>query len=407
MQYFVKRLVFYSFLLLIYSILGVLLVKKILFALILISLLFVFGCVQEGTPIQEEQIICADGRIVNSIEDCIPKPVDCSNKCIETTYLFNGKEVNGECVYEEKLNAIECGFIPGISDPCENVLCENKCIEKNWFAEGECIEGNCVYETELIDSVKCKYDFNVFIQDCYYLGSPDNEFSIFFTMRNLGNEETNRKESIWLKDKNSGEVYSYYYLNGNYGNRRVLFDSIQWNSLLIKWTQLPHKGNLWTIKNLEKGLLEENNKEIQLIYCPVEADSKEGNCDESNGLILFEGSTHDCLKKFHEEKYFPPKCTADYCIKVNEFIYHSVENETANEFITQTPEGFDSSMLWFVRMDSDLTECQGIQGCYGKDVLVFKAKKTGTTTVTIPKCKVWDCDGTKKTETITIEVKEE
>ncbi|MBN2127319.1 MAG: hypothetical protein JW703_02910 [Candidatus Diapherotrites archaeon] len=376
--------------------------------LIGLFLIFVFGCIQEGTPIQNELITCADGSVVNSVQECVPvqQSLECNDKCSDTTRLTQGHEVNGECVYDSKKdNAIECGFIPGISNPCENISCENKCSGTTWLANGSCSEGNCNYSTELTDSVKCKYDFNVFLQDCYYLGSPDNEFGIVFTIRNLGTKETNRKESIWLKGTD-GTVYSYYYLNNNYGKGRVLFDTIQWTSSIFTWRGDPKKGQLWTIKNLESGLKEENNKEFQLIYCPKETDSKLGDCDESNGLILYEGNTHSCLKELHEEKYFPPSCTSDYCINVGEFIYHKVTDETANEYLTQNPTGYAQDMLWFVRMDDDLTGCAGVQGCYGKDVLVFKAKKIGKTTITIPKCKVWDCENTTKTETITVEVKE-
>ncbi len=383
-------------------------VKKFFLFLLIVFFVFVNACVETQSSVSNsvEKITCADGSVVNSIEDCVPKPVSCDDKCDGTTRLFNGKVVDGKCVYEEKVNALECGFVPGVTDPCESVSCENKCNGTTWLANGSCVDGECEYETSLEDSVKCKYDFNVFVQDCYYLGNPDNEFAIFFTIRNLSDVETNRRESVWLKEP-SGKVYSYHYINGKYGKGRVLFDKITWNSTLINWRLLPHKGNLWTINNLEQGLKEENDKKIQLIYCPKESNPKKGDCDETNGLILYEGTTHDCLKKFHEEKYFPPSCKSDYCVKVGEFFEISVTNEGNNDFVSQDPTGFSPKAIWFIKKTNDTSNCQGQTGCYGKDIYKFKAKETGSYTIQIPKCKPWDCENTTKTEEFTIEIKEE
>lgn len=260
-------------------------------------ILFFSACVQQ----QPEDFSCPLGFDKIDSNQCIQK-IECKDKCDSTTFYSQGKAENSNCVYElkEELSS-KCGYIVPVN-ACENVSCENKCDGSTWQSNGSCVEGKCVYASNLLNSVKCKYDFNVFVQDCYYLGGFENEFGIFLTIKNLGSTETMDKESIWIKDS-EGELYQYYYLNYNYGKNRVLFDRTKWNGVIINWRQKPHQGQLWQMK-IENGLKPENNKGFQVIYCPVEADPYENDCDESNGLVLYESTTHACLKELRPGKYF-------------------------------------------------------------------------------------------------------
>ncbi|MFH1588486.1 MAG: hypothetical protein ABIA76_04070 [Candidatus Diapherotrites archaeon] len=356
--------------------------------------IFVFGCVQE-TPSEIPPI--------NNENNSLPPAIDCPEKCKGTTWMSEGESINGECVYSEsELNSEKCGYIA--SDLCEEIECGNKCSEKAWLENGECISGECIYKKEIQNSIKCKYSFDVFVQDCYYLQGPENSFGIFFSIKNLGEEETKDKESIWIKG--TDKVYQYQYLNYNYGKNRTLFDTINWTSILIKWRQKPYKGQLFEIE-VENGLAPENDVSFQLIYCPEGTNPRDNDCDESNGLVLYESTTQKCLQEIHPDKYnFSNECTADYCIALNEYFDIEIDDEANEGYITNDPDGYDRDIVRFVRKTDDYLECEGQQNCFGKDVFRFQAKAEGTTTISIEKCKAGNCDATAKTEEFTVDARE-
>ena len=98
---------------------------------------------------------CADCVVIlvelEYVDPC--RGIVCENYCDGTTKYYNGKCVDGECVYDVIENSEECGFV----NPCEGVTCPDVCIGKDLYSQrcnpdtGEC-EPDALIEK---DSIVC------------------------------------------------------------------------------------------------------------------------------------------------------------------------------------------------------------------------------------------------------------
>ena len=100
---------------------------------------------------------CADCVVIlvelEYVDPC--RGIVCENYCDGTTKYYNGKCVDGECVYDVIENSEECGFV----DPCKDVLPDWICQKVDGENTGWKIDNNECYDS-VYDAVSCPLSNN-------------------------------------------------------------------------------------------------------------------------------------------------------------------------------------------------------------------------------------------------------